>query len=187
MTNARSSSHAANARGAALVAAAIGIRRLGFTSAIPCPLLERYLDDPEHSRVPREAAEAAWGWATRLRRATTFMLHPAGEHEVEVFDYLVDAVQNRSRHWDDIPDAVIRAAIADAGYAAAESIATAYAQNRYFLAAEAWRQARQVRRQQQQREWWWSSGPPRIRPRPWAAGHTAWHTAIPADMTTTSR
>ena len=69
--DARDSSEGPNARGAALVAAAIDIRRAGYTSPIPRALLghvhEQYLADPEHAHAPREPAADAWAWATRPR------------------------------------------------------------------------------------------------------------------------
>ena len=148
--DARDSSEGPHARGAALVAAAIDIRRAGYTSPIPRALLdqvhEQYLADPEHAHAPREPAADAWAWATRQRRATTALLRPAGPDLVEVFDYLVDTVQRRAGPLGQVPEPVVRAAIDSAGPADADSLAdTAYAQGRYALAEHAWRQAYQAK------------------------------------------
>ena len=139
-----------HARGAALVAAAIDIRRAGYTSPIPRALLdqvhEHYLADPEHAHAPREPAADAWAWATRRRRATTALLRPAGPNVVEVFDYLVDTVQRNAGPLGRVPGPVVRAAIHSAGPADADSLAaTAYAQGRYALAEDAWQRAQQAK------------------------------------------
>jgi tetratricopeptide (TPR) repeat protein len=142
--DARHSSAGPNARGAALVAAAIDIRRAGHTSPVPRALLdavhERYLDDPEHARIPREPLPDAWAWATRQRRATTALLQSAEGDRVGVFDYLVDAVQRRSSAGSHVPGPVVQAAIDAGDPADCSSLGdTAYAQGRYALAEHAWR------------------------------------------------
>ena len=143
---ARDSSEGPNTRGAALVAAAIDIRRAGYTSPIPRALLdqvhEQYLADPEHVHTPREPGADAWGWATWQRRATAALLRPSGSDLVEVFDYLVDTVQRQAGPLEQVTEPVVRAAIDAAGPADADSLAsTAYVQGRYILAEHAWRQA----------------------------------------------
>ena len=148
--DARASSEGPNSRGAALVAAAIDVRRAGYTSPIPRALLdhvhEQYLADPEHAHAPREPVDDAWAWATRPRRATTALLRPAGLDLVEVFDYLVDAVQWRAGPRARAPESVVQDAIDSAGPADADSLAyIAYAQGRYVLAEHAWRQAYQAK------------------------------------------
>ncbi len=148
--DARDSSEGPNARGAALVAAAIDIRRAGYTSPIPRALLDKvhqqYLTDPEHAHVPRERLDDAWAWATRQRRATTALLRPAGPDRFEIFDYLVDTVQRRTGPLGRVPEPVVRAAIGFAAPADADSLAsTAYLQGRYALAEHAWRQAYQAK------------------------------------------
>jgi len=86
--DARASSEGPHARGAALVAAAIDIRRAGYISPLPRSLLnrvhEQYLADAEYARTPREPAPDAWAWATRPRAATTafaLLLHARGRLE----------------------------------------------------------------------------------------------------------
>ena len=147
--DARASSEGPHARGAALVAAAIDIRRAGYTSPLPRALLgqvhEQYLADPEHAHAPREPAADAWAWATRQRRATTALLRPAGPDLVELFDYLVNTVQRQTGPLGQVPEPVVRDIIGSAGPADADSLAdTAYAQGRYALAEHAWRQAYQA-------------------------------------------
>ena len=134
-----------NARGAALVAAAIDIRRAGYTFPIPRALLDRvheqYLADPEYAQAPREPAASAWDWATTCPHwATTPLLRPAGPDLVEVFEYLVDTVQRRVGPLGPVPEPVVRAAIDSASPVDSDSLAaTAYAQGRYSLAEDAWR------------------------------------------------
>ena len=136
-----------NARGAALVAAAIDIRRAGYTFPIPRALLdhvhEQYLADPEYAQASREPATSAWDWATTCPHwATTPLLRPAGPDLVEVFEYLVDTVQRRVGPLGPVPEPVVRAAIDSARPVDSDSLAaTAYAQGRYSLAEHAWRKA----------------------------------------------
>ncbi len=146
--DARDSSQGPNTRGAALVAAAIDIRRAGYIAPIPRALLnqvhEQYLNDPEHTHAPRETGDEAWAWATRQRRATTALLRLIGPdlQLVEVFDYLVDAIQRHTGPSEYAPAQVVRAAINSAGPADADSLAyTAYTHGRYALAEQAWRKA----------------------------------------------
>jgi hypothetical protein len=148
--DARASSDGPHARGAALVAAAIDIRRAGYLSPLPRALLdqghEHYLADPEHARIPREPAPDAWAWATRPRTATTAMLRPAGPGMVEVFDYLVDTIQRRAGPLGKVPEPVVGQALTHASPEDADSLAqTAHAQGRYQTAERACRQAYQAR------------------------------------------
>ena len=148
--DARDSSEGPHARGAALVTAAIDIRRAGYGSPLPRALLgqvhEQYLADPGHAHVPREPAADAWAWSTHPRRATTALLRPAGPDLVEVFDYLVDTVQRRAGPLGHVTELVVQAAIDSASPADADSLAsTAYAQGRYTLAERASRKAYQAK------------------------------------------
>jgi hypothetical protein len=133
----------AGLRGAALVAATIDLRHAGPTSPIPRALLdavhERYLDDPEHARIPREPLSDAWAWATRQRRATATLLHSAHDR-IEVFDYLVAGVQRRAIGGGHVPGPIVQAAI-DTGNPADSSSpgGRAYAHGRYALAKYAYR------------------------------------------------
>lgn len=148
--DARASCQGPHARGAALVAAAVDIRRAGYLSPLPRALLDKvhkyYLDDAEHARIPREPAAEAWDWATSPRVATTALLRPAGPGLVEVFDYLVDTMQRRTGPSGRVPDQVVEAALRHARPEDADSIAqTAHALGRYQSAEHAYRQACQAR------------------------------------------
>ncbi len=142
--DARSSSAGTAARGAALVTAAIDVRRAGYISPIPQDLLDeirgQYLDDPEPGGTPGGPLAEAWTWATAQRSGTACLLSPVGDNRVEVFDYLTDTVQRRAGPLDRVPEPVVRSALASAGAADAGSLArTAYNQGRWQLAADAWR------------------------------------------------
>jgi tetratricopeptide (TPR) repeat protein len=142
--DARNSSTGAHARGAAIVTAAIDIRRAGYLSPIPRDLLdqvhEHYLADAEHAGKSREPLAEAWTWATAQRSATTGLLNPVGKHRVTVFGYLTDTVQRRAGPLDKVLEPVVRSALACASAADAVSLArTAHNQARCQLAADAWR------------------------------------------------
>jgi tetratricopeptide (TPR) repeat protein len=148
--NARESSEGGNVRGAALIAAAVDIRRAGYTSPIPRSLLsqihEHYLSDAEHVHLPREPEDQAWEWATCRRLAAAALLRPAGADAVEVFDYLVDTIQRQAGILRSVPGPIVEAAIAFADPAECDSLAlTAYYQGRYALARQAWQNAYQSR------------------------------------------
>jgi hypothetical protein len=147
--DARGAAAGRHARGAALVAAAIDLRRAGHTGPIPRVVLghvqEQYLTGPEHGRTPREPLPEAWQWATR-QRVTTALLQPVASDRVEVFDYLVDTVQRRTAPDAHVPELVIRAAVDASGAAEATSLAdAARAQGRYSLAEYAYRHAYSAR------------------------------------------
>jgi len=147
--DARGAAAGPHARGAALVAAAIDLRRAGHTGPIPRVVLghvqEQYLTGPEHGRTPREPLPTAWQWATR-QRVTTALLQPVASDRVEVFDYLVDTVQRRTAPGAHVPEQIIRAAVDASGPAEATSLAdTARAQGRYSLAEYAYRHAYSAR------------------------------------------
>jgi tetratricopeptide (TPR) repeat protein len=147
--DARGAAAGRHARGAALVAAAIDLRRAWYTAPIPRAVLgqlqEQYLTGPEHGRTPREPLPEAWQWATR-QRVTTALLQPVASDRVEVFDYLVDTVQRRTAPGARVPELIIRAAVDASGPAEATSLAdAARAQGRYSLAEYAYRHAYRAR------------------------------------------
>src|ERR1700722_16314322 len=147
--DARGAAAGRHARGAALVAAAIDLRRAGYTGPIPRVVLgqvqEQYLSGPEHGRTPREPLPEAWQWATR-QRVTTALLQPVAGDRVEVFDYLVDTVQRRTAPGAHVPELVVRAAVDGSGAAEATSLAdAARAQGRYSLAEYGYRHAYRAR------------------------------------------
>jgi eukaryotic-like serine/threonine-protein kinase len=142
----------ANPRGAALVMAAVDIRRAGYTAPLPVKLLadvhSHYLEERGGRRLHPEPYATAWAWARQPRRATTALLQAMDDHHVEVFDYLVDVVQRRSQPEDHVADPVVRAAIDAGDPADADSIAaTAYTHGRYDLAHYAYRAAYQAKLQ----------------------------------------
>jgi tetratricopeptide (TPR) repeat protein len=146
--DARDSSDGQHARGAALVAAAVDIRRAGHTSPIPRALLdqvhERYLEEPGHAGIGCEPLADAWAWATMRRRATTALLPPAEGDRIEVFDYLVDVIQRRSHPGGHAPEPIVRAAIDSGDPADTDSLGdTAFYQGRWALAEHAWHRALQ--------------------------------------------
>ena len=141
-----------NPRGAALVTAAVDIRRAGWANPIPVRLLdqvhEHYLVSLGGNRLQPEPLASAWDWACRPRRATTALLQREGEHRVQVFDYLVDVVQRRTPPSDHVPELVVRAAVEFGSSAESDSLAaTAYLQGRYALAESAYRHAYQAKAQ----------------------------------------
>ncbi|WP_406353950.1 tetratricopeptide repeat protein [Streptomyces sp. NBC_00658] len=138
-------------RAAALIAAAVDIRRAGHTAPLPRRLLEtiheHYLTQRGGPRLQPESLETAWVWATRPQRATTTaLLQPEGDAHVQVFDYLTDTIQRQSSPEEHVPEHVIQTVLAgcspeDADYIAA----TAYDQGRYQLTEIGWRLAFEAR------------------------------------------
>jgi hypothetical protein len=107
----------ANPRGAALVAAAVDVRRSGYLDPPPKELLEKlheiYLRARGGDRLQPEPLAEAWTWAARRRRATAALLQPTSSGDaVAVFDYVVDEVQRRNTEL--APDEVISTVL---GYA----------------------------------------------------------------------
>ena len=130
-----------NPRGAALIAAAIDIRRGGYASPLPCRVLEEvhehYLHERGGARLRPEPLGDAWAWATRARRATTALLQRVDDEHVQVFDYLLDIVQRSSRPSDYVPDSILQAALAVSAPIDADNIARTAGRNGRFQLAEA--------------------------------------------------
>ena len=146
-TDARAPSHP---RSAALLAAAVDIRRGGYTSPLPRTLLDEvhghYLQERGGSRLRPEPLADAWAWATKARRATTALLQPVDDRHVQVFDYLLDAVQRRSSPGDYVPDSILAATLAVSASSDAFNIASmAYEHGRYQLSETAWLTAYRAR------------------------------------------
>jgi tetratricopeptide (TPR) repeat protein len=85
-------------RGSALVAAAVDVRRAGYTGGVTRDFLrslhEHYLRaSPGGTLLRPEPWEAALEWAVRRPYATTSMLIPQGDDLYRAFDYLVDATE----------------------------------------------------------------------------------------------
>jgi tetratricopeptide (TPR) repeat protein len=139
-TDPRAPSHP---RAAALITAAVDIRRSGVTSPLPRDLLtqvhDHYLQERGGSRLRPEPVADAWAWATRTRRATTALLQEVDGEHVQVFDYLLDAVQRGGRPGDHVPGSVLAAALAVCTPSDADKMAgTAYHHGRYQFAETAW-------------------------------------------------
>ena len=133
-------------RAAALIAAAIDIRRAGYTAPLPTALLRQahtvYLEQRGGARLNPEPEERAWQWATRTRDSGNAPLHSPDGKTYEVFDYLLDTIQRRAAAGDQVPQDTITAALPFAGPADAANIATtARDQGRYRLAEVAINQA----------------------------------------------
>jgi tetratricopeptide (TPR) repeat protein len=129
-------------RGAALIAAAVDLRRGGFGSPLPCTVLEEvhehYLRERGGARLRPESLRDAWTWATRARRATTALLQHVDDEHVQVFDYLFDVVQRGSRAGHHVSDSILEAALAACAPIDADNIARTAARNgRYQLAEKA--------------------------------------------------
>jgi eukaryotic-like serine/threonine-protein kinase len=142
-TDPRTPSHP---RGAALIAAATDLRRGGFASPLPRRTIEEvhehYLRERGGARLRPEPLRDAWTWATRARRATTALLQPVDDEHVQVFDYLLDAVQRSRRPGDHVPDSALGAALGVCAAIDADNIArTAGRNGRYRLAERASYQA----------------------------------------------
>jgi tetratricopeptide (TPR) repeat protein len=138
-TDPRAPSHP---RGAALIAAAVDMRRGGYASPLPRGVLEEvhdyYLSKRGRSRLRPEPMAEAWTWATMPRRATTALLEVVDDGHVQVFDYLLDSIQRNSPPGDHAPDNVLEAAVAVSAPIDADNIAgTAYYHSRYNLAEAA--------------------------------------------------
>jgi len=134
----------ANPRGAALVAAAVDIRRAGWSTPIPVRLLdqvhEHYLAGFGGDRLNPEQLTDAWEWACRPRHGTTALLQHESDSHVQVFDYLVDVMQRRSLPSDHVPELVVRAAVEASSPAESDALAaSAYLEGRYLLAEYAYR------------------------------------------------
>jgi tetratricopeptide (TPR) repeat protein len=139
-TDPRAPSHP---RAAAVIAAAIDIRRAGFISPVPRDLVtkvhDHYLQQRGGSRLRPETVADAWAWATTIRRATTALLHSVDDEHVLVFDYLLDAVQRSGRAGDYVPDSVLEAALAVCTPSDTESMATTASRyGQYQFAERAW-------------------------------------------------
>ncbi|MFB4302626.1 tetratricopeptide repeat protein [Actinomadura sp. NTSP31] len=133
-------------RAAALVAAAVDVRRAGFTAPLPRELLAQlhadYLDRYGGARLRPETEEQAWQWATQVRESGNALLHAVTDDRYEVFDYLVDSVQRTTPPGDHVPEPTIIQTLAHADAADTMNLAdTAYDHGRYRLAETAVRQA----------------------------------------------
>ncbi|GAA0729761.1 hypothetical protein GCM10010199_44320 [Dactylosporangium roseum] len=107
----------AHPRGAAIVAAAVDVRRAGLHRPISADLLFElhtpYLEARGGSVLRPESLEEALRWATQALHATSSLLIPAGGNRYIAFDYLADALQ-RDVDADPVPEHVWRAVVREA-------------------------------------------------------------------------
>jgi tetratricopeptide (TPR) repeat protein len=132
-------------RAAAVIAAAIDVRRAGYTAPLPKELLSGlhigYLDQRGGARLHPESEEEAWEWAIRPRPFGNAPLHVDGD-TCEVFDYLLDVVQRRTPAGEHVPEVTITTALRYADATEAANLGdTAQHEGRYRLAETALRQA----------------------------------------------
>ncbi|MFF1795153.1 tetratricopeptide repeat protein [Kitasatospora sp. NPDC058263] len=90
-----------NPRGAALVATAVDLKRIGVSTPIPRSALEElhgeYLERRGGSRLRPESISEAFHWATQPLHATSSLLLPAGNDSFTAFDYLPDYLARDSK------------------------------------------------------------------------------------------
>jgi uncharacterized protein len=89
----------AHPRGAALVSAAIDLRRAGFNIPVPAQVLNDlhtyYLESRGGDILRPEPLDAAFTWARTPLHATSSLLLPVTEDKFFAFDYLVDTIQRQ--------------------------------------------------------------------------------------------
>jgi tetratricopeptide (TPR) repeat protein len=130
-------------RGAALVAAAVDVRRAGLTPSLSGRLLEEtsehYLRQRGGDRLRPESMDAAWEWALSPRRATTALMAGAQKAGFDVFDYLVDVTQRENTAEAFVPESVLRAAVECSNSTEANAVGQiAHRQGYYEVAAHAY-------------------------------------------------
>jgi eukaryotic-like serine/threonine-protein kinase len=133
-------------RAAALIAAAIDIRRAGYTAPLTKALLADahtlYLEQRGGSRLNPESLDKAWEWTLRIRDSGNAPLHTADGETYELFDYLLDTIQRRTPPDDHVPQETIITALHHATPDAAANMATtATDRGRYRLAEVVFKRA----------------------------------------------
>jgi tetratricopeptide (TPR) repeat protein len=137
-------------RGAAFVAAAVDCRRIGLSPPLPYALLaelhEDYLTRRGGRRLRPESIAKALEWATKPRRSTTALMAGSETAGYDVFDYLVDTLQNRNTPDTQVADTTILQALDYADSTDMTTIGwTAYEYGRYTTAALAAQRALNLR------------------------------------------
>ncbi|MFJ2829059.1 tetratricopeptide repeat protein [Streptomyces sp. NPDC087263] len=101
-------------RGAALVSAAVDLRRAGIQEPVARELIERlhgiYLDERGGSRLRPEPLLDAIHWALEPLHATSSLLVPVGDDTFRAFEYLAGALA-RDRKDRSLPDQVWASAV----------------------------------------------------------------------------
>ncbi|MEU6802103.1 SEL1-like repeat protein [Streptomyces neyagawaensis] len=140
----RATTRRGHPRGAALVAAAVDLARIGLIGDLPETLLrevhERYLAALGGPALRPEPYAEAVAWATRIRYGVASLLMEGEEENTKrPFDYLVDSVA-RDPDAPDVPEAVWRTALRQADDRTRPLIAqTASFSGQWEIAEEAWR------------------------------------------------
>ncbi|MGJ5829041.1 tetratricopeptide repeat protein [Streptomyces ossamyceticus] len=140
----RATTRGGHPRGAALVAAAVDLARIGLIGDLPETLLrevhERYLTALGGPALRPEPYADAVTWATRIRYGVASLLMEGEEENAKrPFDYLVDSVA-RDPDAPDVPEEVWRTALRQADDRTRPLIAqTASLSGQWALAEEAWR------------------------------------------------
>ncbi|PIM68481.1 hypothetical protein CTU88_30725 [Streptomyces sp. JV178] len=140
----RATTRGGHPRGAALVAAAVDLARIGLIGDLPETLLrevhERYLTALGGPALRPEPYADAVTWATRIRYGVASLLMEGEEQNTKrPFDYLVDSVA-RDPAAPDVPEAVWRTALRQADDRTRPLIAqTASFSGQWEIAEEAWR------------------------------------------------
>jgi TPR repeat protein len=139
----RATTRGGHPRGAALVAAAVDLARIGLIGDLPETLLrevhERYLTALGGPALRPEPYAEAVTWATRIRYGVASLLMEGEEENTKrPFDYLVDSVA-RDPDAPDVPAAVWRTALRQADDRTRPLIArTASLSGQWEIAEEAW-------------------------------------------------
>ncbi|MFF7263639.1 tetratricopeptide repeat protein [Streptomyces sp. NPDC008159] len=140
----RATTRGGHPRGAALVAAAVDLARIGLIGDLPETLLrkvhERYLAALGGPALRPEPYADAVTWATRIRYGVASLLMEGEEENTKrPFDYLVDSVA-RDPDAPDVPKEVWRTALRQADDRTRPLIAqTASFSGQWEIAEEAWR------------------------------------------------
>ncbi|MDB1090227.1 tetratricopeptide repeat protein [Streptomyces sp. ACA25] len=137
----------ANPRGAALVTAALDCDRAGLVTpsrTLLEEIHEHYLRARGGPRLDPESLDAAWAWATRVRRGATALLTPTPDgRNVSAFDYLLDARQRELGRGRYVADEIITALLPSADRTVALAIGhTAYWHSALTTAERAFERAR---------------------------------------------
>ncbi|MET9848589.1 tetratricopeptide repeat protein [Streptomyces ossamyceticus] len=139
----RATTRRGHPRGAALVAAAVDLARIGLIGDLPETLLrevhERYLTALGGPALRPEPYVDAVTWATRIRYGVASLLMEGEEENTKrPFDYLVDSVA-RDPDAPDVPEEVWRTALRQADDRTRPLIAqTASFSGQWEIAEEAW-------------------------------------------------
>jgi TPR repeat protein len=128
-------------RGAALVSAAVDLRRAGIEEPVARETLERlhavYLDERGGSRLRPESLHDAIQWALEPLHATSSLLVPVQEDMYRAFEYLAGALA-RDKKGRELPDQVWASAVEEFSLEVAHTVGhRAEKANKYDFASRA--------------------------------------------------